>query len=69
MTYEMEIVTEHAQEMSGGGMHVRYEHPEIESIYPLADWIRSGQRFGGKVYRRRIVVVEDWTEITEAPDA
>jgi hypothetical protein len=68
-----EPIVEHAIQMSGGGMHIRYDDPEIERIFPLADWIRSNQRFGGKVYRRRVVVVEDWTEVgpwepAEQPD-
>jgi hypothetical protein len=57
------VVTEHAQLMSGGGYHVWNTEPYIEEIYPLADRIRAGQRFGGKVYRRRVIVVEDWTEL------
>lgn len=57
-------VTEHAIRMSGGSMQVRNPHPEIERIYPLAEWIEAQQRNGGKVHRRKIVVVEDWTELT-----
>ena len=67
---DAEPVTEHAQMMSGGGYHVRNGDPEIEDIYPLAQWIVHGQRFGGHVYRRRVIVLEDWTEITgEQPSA
>lgn len=55
-----EIVTEHAVMMSGGGYHVRNSEPYVEEIYPLAKWIASEQRFGGKVYRRKVIVVEDW---------
>jgi hypothetical protein len=60
-------VTEHAIEMSGGGMHIRWDDPECERIYPLAQWIPAQRRHGGHVYRRRVVVVEDWEEVTEAP--
>jgi hypothetical protein len=60
----MNEITEHAIQMSGGGMHVRCDEPEIEEIYPLAEWIPHQQRFGGKVYRRRIIVVEDWAEVS-----
>ena len=60
-------VVEYAHMMSGGGMHVRYMDQEIERIFPLADWIRAQQRFGGKVYRREIRVIEDWTEVPPAP--
>lgn len=56
-------VIEHAVQMAGGGMHVRFDHPEIEEIFPLASWIKAQQRFNGKVYRRVITVVEDWEEV------
>lgn len=56
-------VVEHAILMSGGGMQVRNGDPEIERIYPLAQWIRGQQRFGGMVYRRTVLVVEDWAEV------
>lgn len=62
-----EPVVEHAIEMSGGGMHIRYDDPEIERIFPLADWIKSQQRFGGHVWRRTVIVVEDWTEVPASP--
>ena len=58
-----EPITEHAELMSGGGFHVWNTEPYIEKIYPLAEKIKAGQRFGGKVYRRRVIVVEDWTEV------
>ena len=58
-----EPVTEHAQLMSGGGYHVRNSEPYIEEVYPLEQWIKAGQRFGGHVYRRRVIVVEDWEEV------
>jgi hypothetical protein len=57
------VITEHAQLMSGGGFHVWNTEPHIEEIYPLAEKIKAGQRFGGKVYRRRVIVVEDWEEV------
>jgi hypothetical protein len=60
------VVTEHAQLMSGGGYHVWNTEPCIEEIYPLAQKIKAAQRFGGKVYRRRVIVVEDWTEVPPA---
>jgi hypothetical protein len=58
-----EIVTEHAQLMSGGGFHVRNGAPEIEKVYPLREWIRYGQRDGGQVYRRKVIVVRDWAKV------
>lgn len=61
-----EEVTEHAVMMSGGGMHIRCAAPEVENVYPLTKWIEHQQRRGGKVYRRRVVVLEDWTEVEES---
>ena len=29
----------------------------------LAQRIKAGQRFGGKVYRRQVIVVQDWTKV------
>jgi hypothetical protein len=58
-----EPIVEHAQLMSGGGMHVRYEDEEIERIFPREQWIKAHKRFGGKVYRRTVIVVEDWIEV------
>lgn len=57
------VVTEHAIEMSSGDMKIRNADPEIERIYPLAQWIPAHQRFGGRVWRRRIRVVADWVEV------
>lgn len=54
-----EPVVEHAIEMSGGGMHIRNDDAEIDRIWPLADWIKSHQRFGGHVWRRTVRVIED----------
>lgn len=54
---------EHAIEMSGGGMHVRADYDGRERVYPLAEWIEHHQRDGGRVHKRRIIVVEDWTEV------
>lgn len=58
-----EPVTEYGILMSGGGFHIRSDDPEVEKIYPLAQWLPRQRRFGGHVYRRRVVVVEDWVEV------
>lgn len=58
-------LTEYAIRMSGGGMHVRNPAPEIVRVYPLAEWIEGETRLGGHVYRRRVIVVSDWEEVTE----
>lgn len=55
------IVTEHAVEMTGGGMHVRAEG--LERVYPLDQWVADRQRQGARVRRRRVIVIEDWTEV------
>lgn len=57
-------VVEHAIRMTSGAMQVRNDHPLINHIYPLAQWIEHEQRDGGKVYRRTVIVVEDWEEVT-----
>lgn len=54
-------VNEHAIQMSGGSMQVRPD--DIEHIYPLAEWIEDYQRYGGKVFTRKVIVVEDWHEV------
>lgn len=56
-------VDEYAVQMSGGGMHVRVSDPQVERIYPLADWLKHSSRNGTRVWRRRAVVVEDWHEV------
>ena len=61
ITHEFETTVEHGQLMSGGGFHVR--NPEEEAVYPLALWIKHGQRHGGKIYTRKIIVLEDWEEV------
>jgi hypothetical protein len=59
-----ETITEHAVRMSGGGYHTRADYPELERIAPLAQWIEHRYNIDHtKVYRRRIIVVEDWTEV------
>jgi len=60
-----DVVVEHGQLYSSGAMLVRNGHPEIEKVYPLAEWIVNSKRDGGKVYRRQVIVVEDWTEVTD----
>lgn len=55
--------TEHALQMSGGGYHVRASDPELERIYPLHEWILNKRSIGAKVYRRRIIIIQDWHEV------
>ncbi len=57
------IVEEHGHLMSGGGVNVWPDDPEILDIYPLAKRIEHGKKHGGRVLRRRIIVVDEWEEI------
>jgi len=52
--------TELGQLYSGGSMLVRPDWTDLEEHYPTKEWIEHRQRGGGKVYRRTIIVVEDW---------
>lgn len=56
-------VTEYGQVTADGGYDVR--NPHIEHMYPVADWIADERKQGRFVARRRVVVVEDWIEVTE----
>lgn len=58
-----EEVTEYGQLMSGGGYSIRWDDPEMEEIYPVAKWIEHNRRHGGRVFRRKIIIVEDWIEV------
>lgn len=64
-----DVVTEYGQIMLGddgcGGYLVRNPSPRIEREYPVADWIADERQQGRFVARRRLVVVEDWIEVTE----
>lgn len=62
-----DVTTEHGERMSGGGFQVRSSAAYVERISPLADWIAHQQRLDGVVYRRRVVVVEDWEPLPPAP--
>lgn len=62
---DIEPITEHGALMPGGGMHIRAEG--LERVYPLDQWIVDVQRQGAKVHRRRVLVVEDWTEVEQRP--
>jgi hypothetical protein len=57
-------LTEYGLLMSGGGFHVRNTSDRTEDIYPVAEWAVAEIRTGAQVYRRKIVTVEIWTQIT-----
>lgn len=54
---------EYAVRMSDGGYHIRSSSPEVERIYPLRQWVIDNRLNGDRVYRRRIVVIQDWHEV------
>jgi hypothetical protein len=53
---------EHAVMMKSGDMCVRNPHPDVERVYPLGLWVEHQKR-STRVFRRRVVVVEDWAEV------
>ncbi len=57
-------VTEHALAMSGGGYNVRCDAPEVEAVYPVGDWVADEIRNGAHVFRRKVIVVDGWEELT-----
>jgi prevent-host-death family protein len=59
------VVTEYGQVRKSGDCVVWDTAPYIEAAYPLAKRIENTRRDDGKVYRRRVIVVEDWTEVDE----
>jgi hypothetical protein len=59
---------EYGQLYSGGGYLTFNPSPEVEKIWPLADRLRAGMQHGGRVYRRAIIVLSDWEEITEVAE-
>jgi len=50
--------------MADGGYQVETVTPEHEDIYPLERRIKHRFRHGQGTYRRTIIVVSDWEEIT-----
>ena len=59
-----EVVTEYALIRKGGEYEVWNTAPYVEAAWPLAKKIEDYQRYqGAKVYRRRVIVIEDWTEV------
>lgn len=63
-----DLVTEYGERMGGGGYRTWDTSPELEEIYPLAKHMEHMRRNGVKMYRRRIIVVDDWAEVAE-PDS
>lgn len=63
-------VEEHGQLYGGASVLVWPQDPdgELERVAPLAQRIEAGQRFGGKVLRRRVLVLEDWALVPGGVD-
>lgn len=61
---------EHGQLYGGASVLVWPPDPtgELERVAPLEQRIEAGQRFGGKVLRRRVLVVEDWALVPSGVD-
>lgn len=60
-----ETVTEYAQ-LDGNGVFLVWDtDPDSEARFPLAERIRAARSYGGRIFRRRVIVVEDWEEVTE----
>lgn len=60
-----EAVTEYAQ-LDGNGVFLVWDtDPDGEERFPLAERIRIARSYGGIIFRRRVIAVEAWTEVTE----
>jgi len=54
---------EYAQEYPSS-MLVRSDDPELERVYPRVLWTMHVRKNGGRVWKRKVIVVEEWTEVT-----
>ncbi len=52
--------------VSGGSMQVRNDAPEVEAVYPLDDWLGLQIWQGSHVWRRKVVVTQEWERVTLA---
>jgi len=59
----MKPVEEYAQLYAGGSMLIRNNAPDVERVYPLKTWVEHATRAGGRVFRRVVIVLEDWQEV------
>lgn len=56
------VADEYGTRLTSGGYQTWNTEPRILERYPLAERIELERRHG-KVWRRRIIVVEDWAEL------
>jgi hypothetical protein len=57
------VVTEYAKEISSNGFHVWPS--EDKHFLPVANRIKAVRDDFGRVFRRTVIVVDDWAEVTE----
>lgn len=58
-------ITEYAQ-LDGNGVFLVWDvSPDGEERFSLAERIKAARSFGGIIFRRRVIVVENWEEVTE----
>jgi hypothetical protein len=57
------MVEEYGTLFGSGDVKVWDLSPELVEIYPLAKRIEHGKRHGGRVLRRRVIVVDEWEEV------
>lgn len=55
-------LTEYALRRGEGTMNIRTAGG-TELLYPAEQWFWDQQALGARVFRRRVVVVEDWAEV------
>jgi hypothetical protein len=55
-------LTEYALRREDGTMVIRTPGP-TEALYPAEHWARDQRALGQRVFRRRVIVVEDWAEL------
>jgi hypothetical protein len=59
METDQEVYVEYAQEYTSGDMHLL----AYDKLYPIDKRIQRIMKFGGRVYKREIIVVSDWEEV------
>jgi hypothetical protein len=59
---EGDKLTEYALRRGDGTMDIR-SPGGTEHLYPAEQWSRDQRALSARVFRRRVVVVEDWAEV------
>jgi hypothetical protein len=58
-------VFEYAARTVDGELEIRSSRGE-SPMYPAAQWTRDQQALGARVQRRRIIVLDDWSDLPRA---